>query len=368
MPISPRREVLGRRRPPRHLPPASLPVRQVRVVPRGPGLGLGPTVLRNLRRSRRRSAVFGTEVSSARSADTHASRLEVARGWLRNRHHLAVEAAALIFVYLVYDLSRGLVSGAGALADRHGRQVAHAEQHLSLYIEPSVQHALQRVPGLFYVFGFGYDVFHIGVTAVVLVWIYLRRPHAFPAIRTTLIASVSLALVVFAFYPTAPPRMAQLGIGDSLALSHHTSQSPVLSALYNPYAAMPSLHMVFAVITGASIAVYARHRWAKIAGLVYPLFVAAEVVATGNHYLLDLAAGAATVAISAVATRRVLRPAVPIVTASPRAWLQPSTPCIADRAQQAELSLRGSTRSAGETLPPPPFRPASNGDRTTVSP
>ena len=341
MPISPGREVLGRRRPPRILRPGSPPVRQLRVVPRAPGLGLGPTVLGNLGRSRRRSAArFGTEVSSARSADTHASRLDEARGWLRNRHHLAVEAAALIVVYLVYDFSRGLVSGAGAIADRHGRQVAHAEQHLSLYIEPAVQHALQRVPGLFDVFGFGYDVFHIGVTAVVLVWLYLRRPHAFPAIRTTLIASVTLALVVFALYPTAPPRMAHLGIGDSLALSRHTSKSPLLSAIYNPYAAMPSLHMVFAVIAGGSIAVYASRRRAKIVGLVYPLFVAAEVVATGNHYLLDLAAGAVTVAISALATRRVLRPPVPIVTASPGTWLQPSTPCIADRAPQADLRLR----------------------------
>ncbi len=308
-------------------------------------------------------------MSFTRSADTHARRLEEARGLLRTRHHLAVEAAALIFVYLVYDFSRGLVSGAGATADRHGRQVAHAEQHLSLYIEPSVQHALQRVPGLFDVFGFGYDVFHIGVTAVVLVWLYLRRPHAFPTIRTTLIASVTLALVVFALYPTAPPRMAHLGIGDSLALSRHTSQSPVLSALYNPYAAMPSLHMVFAVIAGGSIAVYARHRWAKVAGLVYPLFVAAEVVATGNHYLLDLAAGAATVAISALVTRRVLWTPVPILTASPGTWLQPSTPCIGDRAQQAELHLRASTSSAGETLPLSQFRPASSrGEPTTVSP
>ena len=98
--------------------------------------------------------------------------------------------------------------------------------------------------------------------------------------------------------------------------------------------------MVFAVIAGGSIAVYASRRRAKIVGLVYPLFVAAEVVATGNHYLLDLAAGAVTVAISALATRRVLRPPVPIVTASPGTWLQPSTPCIADRAPQADLRLR----------------------------
>ena len=131
-------------------------------------------------------------MSSARSADTHASPLEEARDWLRNRHHLAVEAAALIVVYLVYDFSRGLVRGAGAIADRHGDQVAHAEQHLSFYLEPTVQHALQRVPGLFDLFGIGYDVFHIGVTVVVLVWMYLRRPHAFPAIRTTLIASVTV--------------------------------------------------------------------------------------------------------------------------------------------------------------------------------
>jgi hypothetical protein len=74
--------------------------------------------------------------------------------------------------------------------------------------------------------------------------------------------------------------MAHLAIGDKLALSRHTSHSPVLSSLYNPYAAMPSLHMAFAVIAGGSIAVYAKHRWVKLAGLVYPLYVAAEVVAT----------------------------------------------------------------------------------------
>ena len=130
--------------------------------------------------------------------------------------------------------------------------------------------------------------------------------------------------MVFALYPTAPPRMAHLGIGDSLALSQDTSHSPVLSALYNPYAAMPSLHMAFAVIAGGSIALYARHRWAKIAGLVYPLFVAAEVVATGNHYVLDLVAGAATVVISALATRRVLPPQRSDRDARP---LQPHASC-----------------------------------------
>jgi membrane-associated phospholipid phosphatase len=293
-------------------------------------------------------------VSSARFADRHAGRLEDARGWLRNRHQLAVEAAVLIVVYLVYDFSRGLVSGSGPIADRHGHQIAQAEQHLSLYIEPTVQHGLQRVPGLFDVFGFGYDVFHIGVTSVVLAWLYLRRPHAFPVIRTTLIASVALALVVFALYPTAPPRMAHLGIGDSLALSRHTSNSPVLAALYNPYAALPSLHMAFAVIAGGSIAVYARRRWAKIAGLVYPLFVAAEVVATGNHYLLDLAAGAATAAISALTTRRVLRPPVPILTASSEGHLAPAVDTVHRRPGSAGWTASpGSTRSARETPPRP---------------
>ncbi len=282
---------------------------------------------RTLRRASLGSRTRGQTPTPELSFPVHAGRMEEARGWLRSRHHLGVEAAALIVVYLVYDCSRGLVTGSGAIADRHGQQIAHAEQHLSLYIEPTVQRALQRVPGLFDVFGFGYDVFHIGVTAVVLLWLYLRRPHAFPAVRTTLMASVTLALVVFALYPTAPPRMAHLGIGDSLDLSRHTSTSPVLSALYNPYAAIPSLHMAFAVIAGGSLAVYARHRWVKIAGLAYPLFVAAEVIATGNHYLLDLAAGAATAALSALATRTVLRPRVPILTASPGgAWLQPSTP------------------------------------------
>ena len=310
-----------------------------------------------------------------RRSQRRRSPLEAVRVVLAKRHGLATEVAMLIGAYVLYDFSRGLVRGGASIAQRHAQAVAGVERHMSIFIESDVQHALSRVPGIMHIFGFGYDALHLGVTAAVLLWLYLRRPTVFPLVRTTLIVAVLTALTVFALFPTAPPRLAGLGINDSLSLARTTSHSSVLSALYNPYAAMPSLHIAFAVIAGGSVAIYARHRWARFTGIVYLFFVGVEVIATGNHFLLDVAAGAATAAASSLISRKVLahgaRTALAVSTATDRghhrrAALEP------DANRAGLLTTRPDMVRAETAIPPPkgtrhelegPCRPrSSNGD------
>ena len=175
----------------------------------------------------------------------------------------------------------------------HARSIASLERSVGLLHEVDVQRAVAHVPGVDALFGFGYDVFHLSVTGGVLIWLFFRHRDAYPRVRTTLLAATVLALVGFTVFPSAPPRLAGIGIADTLSLAKDTAHSGVLQLLYNPYAAMPSLHMAYAVIAGACLYHWGGHRVVRFIGIAYPVLVAVEVVATGNHFFLDLAAGVA---------------------------------------------------------------------------
>ena len=194
------------------------------------------------------------------------------------------------------------MGGGAGRASGDARRVARLEHQLHIFFEPSIQSVLAHVPGLNSVFGVGYATFHLGVTALVLGWLYYRRPQVFARIRTLLTVTSVLAVIGFALFPTAPPRLAGVGIKDTLHIGKTTAESGIWDWLYNPYAAVPSLHMAFAVIVGASIMLFARRRWMRFVGVAYPIFIAAEVVATGNHFIFDVLTGILTTAVALVFT------------------------------------------------------------------
>jgi hypothetical protein len=230
-----------------------------------------------------------------------AAPLRVAAG----RHSLGAETAILVGLYLAYDAGRGLAGGGRGQALAHALAIARTEKRLGLFVEPHIQHAVRSVPGLDDLFGFGYDTFHLGVTVAVLVWLYLRRPQSYPIVRNAVVTATGLALAGFALYPTAPPRLAGIGVADTLGLAHQTSQSGLLRILYNPYAAMPSLHIAFAVLVGGSLLRAASHRSLRVVGVAYPIFVTLEVIATGNHFVLDILAGVVVAAVASWSARRI---------------------------------------------------------------
>ncbi len=231
------------------------------------------------------------------------------RGWLSVRHSLGLEAALVVTLYGVYELARGLVVVNTREADRHADQLVALERSLHLFVEGRVQHAADAVPGLAGLLGVSYLTLHLAVTAVVLLWLHRRRPTAFPFVRTTLLVASALALVGFLAYPTAPPRLAGIGIADTVSSGHVNLNHGLVSSLYNPYAAVPSMHVGYALIVATSLLRYGRRRLVRSLAAVYPAFVLLVVVATGNHFFLDAAAGALVAALAFAAASLLTRAA-----------------------------------------------------------
>jgi hypothetical protein len=159
--------------------------------------------------------------------------------------------------------------------------------------------------------GVAYLTLHLAVTAGVLLWLHQRRPAAFPFIRTTLLLASGLALVGFLVYPTVPPRLAGIGIADTVSNGHVNLNRGLVSSLYNPYAAVPSMHIGYALIVGAILLRHGRRPLVRALGALYPPFVLLVVVATGNHFFFDAAAGALVAVVAAAAAAPLTRRAAP---------------------------------------------------------
>jgi len=248
----------------------------------------------------------GAEVAAARRPRPR----PLPRSWrlrLAERHSLAVEAALVVALYAVYEAVRGVVGGDAATAVHHARLVSSLERSLHVFVESDVQRAAGSVPGLIGVLGALYLALHLVVTSGYLVWLHRRSPAAFPVVRTALLAASALALVGFVCFPTAPPRLAGLGIADTISDGHLDLNHGLISALYNPFAAMPSMHVGYAAIVGGSLLRHGGRASLRAAGVLYPALILLVIVATGNHFFLDALAGAAVAAVAAATATAALR-------------------------------------------------------------
>jgi hypothetical protein len=203
----------------------------------------------------------------------------------------------VLVLYGIYELGRGLVVGDAAEAHRHARQVVALERWPHFFVEAGVQRAAHAVPGVIDLLSVAYVPLHLAVTTGVLIWLHQRRPAVFPFVRTAFLLATGLALVGYVLYPTAPPRLAGVGILDTVS-SHIDLNGGLVSALYNPYAAVPSLHIGYALIVAASLIRYGRRRAVRVLGAAYPPAVLLIVVATGNHFFFDAATGAVDAGIA----------------------------------------------------------------------
>jgi membrane-associated phospholipid phosphatase len=155
-----------------------------------------------------------------------------------------------------------------------------------------------------------------------LMFIYLRRNDSFYFVRNMFIIAMGIALIGYWLYPTAPPRlMPEWGFTDAISQfmgfegSMHFDNHTSAGALVNLYAAIPSMHVCFAVMTGWPMARLVRRRWAKIAWRLYPVWITFVVIATGNHYFTDVFLGALTAGVAALLAKQLLARARPDVWA-----------------------------------------------------
>jgi hypothetical protein len=227
---------------------------------------------------------------------------------LSRRYPGFVELGLAVALYAVYEFVRGFGSTSLPLARAHTDEIVSLERMLHLFIERSVQDGAHAVPVLPALLGFLYLGLHLIGTALALIWVYRKHPDRFPLVRTTIVAATALSLVIYVLYPAAPPRLAGLGFADTVTHSAHLNlSSNLLGSFYNPFAAVPSLHFGYALIVGVAIAAYAERRWARIAGALYPALMLFIIVATGNHFLFDAAAGGLVVVGSWWLARRLVQ-------------------------------------------------------------
>ena len=187
-------------------------------------------------------------------------------------------------------------------AARNADRVVAAEERLGLRIEPAVQQAALRHRRLVDMLNLGYAVGNLAISAGWLIVLHHRGGPAFVRERRAAVAAFAGALPVFLAFPTAPPRSRDDQV-DTLRDLGIDLENQTLVRLYNPIAAVPSHHVAFAVVTGLGMARFARNPLMRVAGAAYPAAVALVVVATGNHYTLDVIAGAALGIAARIATR-----------------------------------------------------------------
>ncbi len=194
----------------------------------------------------------------------------------------------------MYQIARGAADRGTLEAVQNGLTVIDAERAFNALVEVDIQRAVVHAGDLaLEAVNLTYWLSQFPVLGLSLLWIYFMRNDAFVTVRNWVFATNLLALVGYVLMPTAPPRMfPEYGFVDTLAQSSAVNHgSGLIELASNPYAAMPSVHAADALIIGFAMATLVKSRWAAILWTLWPTWVWFAVMATGNHFWLDIVAG-----------------------------------------------------------------------------
>ncbi|WP_405799108.1 phosphatase PAP2 family protein [Streptomyces sp. NBC_01506] len=234
------------------------------------------------------------------------------------------ELLLLAVVYGAYSAGRLLARGDVSTAVDHGLAILRIEKAFFLNAEHPLNRLFTSTPALGIPADFAYASLHYVVTPAVLIWLFRRRPAHYRAARTWLMLSTLLGLIGFTLLPTCPPRLldASYGFVDTMAQyssygwwGAEASAPRGLGGMTNQYAAMPSLHVGWALWCGVLLWRHGRKPLLRAVGAVYPLLTVVVVMGTANHYFLDAVAGGAVMAAGALLTGPALR-------AADRGWVR----------------------------------------------
>jgi len=229
----------------------------------------------------------------AAGADMHAT---IERTSPAVRSHLPWVVGQVVVVGVAvatYFRIRGLTDASVELAMAHARQVVHLERSLGLGVEGAVQAPVAESRTLATAANWVYVWGHWPVIVATMAWLVWRHRETFQRLRDGMLVSGFLGMAVFLSFPVAPPRLAGLGLVDTVTESSEAYRYLQPPAFVNQYAAMPSLHAGWDLLVGLAIVTAAEALWLRIVGVVLPLLMMWAVVATANHFVLDVVAGVA---------------------------------------------------------------------------
>lgn len=226
---------------------------------------------------------------------------------------IAVQAAVLVAAAACYFLIRGAMETAEDKALQNADRIVSLEKLFGFFWEPTWQSWITGSDILITLVNWIYIYGHWPVIAVVAVWLAIAHPARYRTTRNAFLISGSIGMVIFLTFPTAPPRLTDMGFIDTV--TEHSNAYRVLQppGFTNQYAAVPSLHFGWNLLIGLAIWQCARHPIVRSLGILLPVAMFLAVVLTANHWIFDAVAGA-TVALAGLTLARLhlpLRPRMP---------------------------------------------------------
>ena len=242
--------------------------------------------------------------------------------WLPHGYGDAAKQLGLfVIAELSYEAVRGIADGARDQALVNGQNVISLEKSLHTFFEPNLQSVFINHRWIIDFANYMYMNSHFVVTTVFLVWLYVFRNQHYYFVRNMFMVAMGLAVIGYAFLPTMPPRLfPQDGFVDTVTdYAQINHDSGLVRLFINPYAAIPSMHVAFSTMIGATAVLVSRNKASKILWALYPVLVFWVVVVTANHFWIDGAAGLLVAALAALAARSLAR-------ARPAVWsFRPAT-------------------------------------------
>ncbi len=221
---------------------------------------------------------------------------------------LARQVLLLAGAASLYFGVRALTVGSTALAVAHADAILALEQRLHIGIEGTLQglvighHPLVTAANWVYIFG------HWPVIVATFLWLYTRHRDDYRRLRNAMFVSGAIGLVIFWAYPVAPPRLTPgSGLIDTVTEYSHTYRVLQPPAIEDRYASLPSLHVGWNLLVGFTLAMTVRRRGAVVVAALSPLAMAAAVVLTANHFVVDVVLGA-TIALFGLAVSMRITP------------------------------------------------------------
>src|SRR6476660_4504595 len=202
---------------------------------------------------------------------------------------LDVVRQVLLFAaaYYAYRLVRGWIDDpqGATVAFSNARHLIHFEQTMGFFIEPSVQAWASTKPAIIDFASWVYLNCQTSVTLGALVFLYLFHNKSFYFVRNMFMVAMGIALIGYTVMPTAPPRFfPEWGFVDAVSnFANVSHDSTTVNALFNPYAAVPSMHVCFALMIAIPLSRVIKNPVGRWFWRLYPLLIVFVIVATGNH-------------------------------------------------------------------------------------
>jgi hypothetical protein len=229
----------------------------------------------------------------------------VQRLWLRD---VAWEAFLVLPAVAAYFAIRNVTAGGAGAAFENAQRLVRVERGLGLFEEEHVQAAILGSERLMTLANWVYIWGHWPVILATGLALFLLRRDRYRLLRNAMFVSGAIGFLFFAFFPVAPPRLMDLGLVDTVTQESSSYRALQPPGLTNQYAAFPSLHAGWNVLVGVVLFGTTTHLAVRAFAVLSPLAMMLAVVATANHFVVDVAGGIAVVLVGLAAAVWIQRP------------------------------------------------------------